>query len=1100
MPEKEFTLPLHIYRASAGSGKTFLLASQYLCLLFEQPHKYREILAVTFTNKATEEMKHRILGELRKIAKGEKTDYGSIILERFPELAEGNQLAMKADQVYRAILHDYAKFSVSTIDSFVQQVIRSFAYEIGLDAGYELQMNQDIVKEDLADRLFELLETNDELLQWVQKIALERIENGQAWDFRGEMLNFAGEIFQERFHRFEANMRNLEDPTAAFESLKAGLQQTIRQMEEPMMEWAKKAQSILKASGLEPEVFSYAKSGFINYFNKVIQDKDFSPSKRVMEALDNLDRWTKKDTDESTRSRVAAIYPQYNELLNKAVDHVSEHMLTYQTAKVVLANLNNMNLLRIMAEQLADYRKENNALLISDTQQLLRELVSDNDAPFIYEKIGNRFQHFLLDEFQDTSSFQWDNFKPLVEQSVSTGQYNLIVGDVKQSIYRWRNGDWRLLQEQVKRDIGDVYVKEDSLKENYRSRKNIISFNNYLFHCAPKILQLDFNNEMSQVSDEAIHHRLQSNHYYDIIGTAYEDAAQEMPASAKDGGVVDIRFFAKDSRSIHSWRPEAEEWLCSLIDSLIVEKGIDPAQITLLTRNNKDARYLIDLLLQYQQTTKARARYGLISTDALVINASPAIQLLLAALKYLINDKDNLALVELVQANAYRLGLDLSNLEWYRIKTDHALAQLPEAFSKRRHYLLETGLYECVEELISIFSLDSWTREQAYVLAFRDMVNKFSVKGRADIREFLEWWADEGEKRALPMSSSANAIQVMTIHKSKGLAFDVVIVPYADWKLQNDQGRLWCQWKVEGSPIEVVPVSISKSLAQTHFAYDYFEEQLMARMDALNMLYVALTRTRQAMYIMAPMPSEKSEKEGSISTIGDLLYHSLKQSASSLPKGQEDYSANFESGKLCIDGEITGNGKGNASEDALVLQPFTAHPELLKDLREPARHELILQLSTNDQQKIGQLAHLALAKISHPDDAGTVLQKMQMEGIITSQYYEEVREKVMQAMNNQQLRLWFSEAYEAINERAILIKGGDTRRPDKVLVGKEETILLDFKFTQEESPGHARQLKQYQELLQQMGYPAVKSYVYYGFNQSLVPLAHLAVEQGNLFS
>ncbi|KIC96387.1 UvrD-helicase domain-containing protein [Flavihumibacter solisilvae] len=1085
MKEAGITPPLHIYRASAGSGKTFLLASEYLCLLFEHPLKFREILAVTFTNKATEEMKHRIISELRKLAEGKDTPYARIITERHPQL-KGTGLAVQADAIYRSILHDYTRFSVSTIDRFVQQVIRAFSYEIGLDSGYELQMNQEVVKEDLAERLFDMLETNEELFNWIRRIAVDRIENGKPWDFRGEMLDFAGEIFQEKFSRFEANMRSLEDPQATFEALRASMLSVARSLELPMISLAEKAISILAESGLSPDDFSYGKSGFINYFNKIKKDKEFEPGSRVLEALGNPDKWLKKSASPATKDNILSLYPLLNPLLEEAVELYREQNTDYQTAKAILQKVDNLNLLRVLADLLADYRRENNALLITDSQQLLRELVKDNDAPFIYEKTGTRYRHFLLDEFQDTSTFQWDNFRPLVEQSVASGNFNLVVGDVKQSIYRWRNGDWRLLQEQVRQDIGRLNVLEKSLQDNYRSRAGIIDFNNHLFSTAPEILQRQFNEEMAGISDEVTRQQLETSGYYSIISRAYADAEQQKPPACLEGGVIDIRFFPKEeARSPNSWRPAAERWICELMDSLIADKGFSPSQLTLLTRNNSDARNLIDLLLQHQQSSEARCRYALISADALVLNASPVIQLLLSALRFLVNEKDSLSLVELVQANALRLGLDLSNHDWYRPEMNHAFNQLPESFRKEHKTLLQSGLYECTEKLISIFSLDEWIQEQAYILTFRDIINQFSAKGKPDIREFLEWWNDECSEKALPLSSALDAVQVMTIHKSKGLAFDVVILPYADWKMQNDNGTLWCDWYDDNSDIEVLPVSISSKLVQTHFAFQYFEEQLMARMDALNMLYVALTRSREAIYIAAPLPAESSN--GSSKLVSDLLYKTLSIQAA------------FENERYFVDGKTDPAGNSEPAAGALQIRPYSANTKLLQNLREPAREDMLLNASGTDQLKIGQLAHLALSRSTNREEIEKVLDRMQLEGVLTSVLREQVRESVIQALGHPQLSEWFGGAYTMINERSILVRGGEVRRPDKVLVSQAETILLDFKFTHEPSESHARQIGEYEDLLKQMGYPSVKSYVYYGFNQSLVPLTMLAVKQGQLF-
>lgn len=1090
-----YDTPLHIYRASAGSGKTFLLASEYLCLLFEYPTKYREILAVTFTNKATEEMKERILGELKKIAQGEESPYVTVILNRIHKIKNRLELQHTADQLYRTIIHDYAKFSVTTIDSFVQQVVRSFAFEIGLDAGFELQLNQDAVKEDLADRLFALLETNQDLLNWVKTVALDRIEAGQNWDFRSDLLSLAGEIFQERFYRFEQHMRELEEPNKAFEQLKKSLMTLRREVEENMKSIGKKATELIGAKGLAPADFSYGNGGVAGYFFK-IQEGKYEAGVRTLECLDNPTKWTAAKVPADLKERVQSVYPSLNKLLHEALEYYGGMALDYQTALAILRKLNNLSLLRVLADQLAEYRRDNNVLLISDTQQLLRELVKDNEAPFIYEKIGNRYQHFLLDEFQDTSRFQWENFKPLIEESVSVGAFNLVVGDVKQSIYRWRNGDWRLLQQQVKEDIGAALVKEASLQDNYRSRKNIIDFNNTLFKTAPTLLQQDFVQEMSAVTDESILQRLQQQQYFEIIEKAYADAVQQKPQHCEEGGLIDVRFYEKqDSRSPNSWKPEAEERLCELIDELLTDRALKPGQITILTRNNADARRVIDLLLHYQQTEKARAKdYNLISSDALLISASPAVQLVMAAFRYLLNEKDDIARVELVQANAIRINdakrteekATISDPQLYRREITHQLSLLPEAFFKNKDRLLQLSLYEATEQIIACFELDLWEKQQAFLLAFRDLVNSFSNKGKPSVRDFVLWWTEEGCLKALPLASSEKAIQVMTIHKSKGLAFDVVILPFADWKLKSDKGILWCEWPDSPSGLQILPVDIQSALAKTRFAFDYFEEMLMSRMDALNMLYVALTRARQAIYMMAPQPSKKSSEEKTMSTIGDLLYASLGR--------QQHYQ---------VDGLLHSAQSSKDDETnqlRIPLQKGTLRH--LQALREALDGEQLMLPRTNEQQKIGRLTHLVLSRIKTADQLNEELERMQLEGLLNSQEKTQVQQTAQSALSHPQLAGWLRGEYNILNEKAILLPGGHIRRPDKIFAGREETILLDFKFTQETSPSHARQLEEYRDLLQKMGYPSVQAYVYYGYNQSIVPLQNLVrnhFQQGKLF-
>lgn len=1041
-------------------------------------------------------MKHRILGELKKMALGQPTPYAQVVVEKFPALQETDALQATAASLYKTILHDYGKFSVATIDSFVQQVIRSFAFEIGLDAGFELQLNQDIVKKDLAERLFALMDTNTDLLNWVKRIALDRIEQGKPWDFEEDLLSLAGEIFQERFHRFEQHMREMENPGETFAQLKENLQQTTKTFEAELNRIGKEGAEYLNQAGIPLSDFKGGEKGFIAYFRK-LQQRVSEPNPTLREAVNNLPKWTTAKATPDTKERVASVYKRLNDLLNEALNWIEQHQFTYATALAVQSKLNSLSLLRILAEQLSEYRKDNNVLLISDTQQLLRELVKENDAPFIYEKIGNRYQHFLLDEFQDTSRFQWDNFKPLIEESVAVGAFNLVVGDVKQSIYRWRNGDWRLLQYQVKKDIGDELIKEAVLTANYRSRAQVIEFNNQLFANLPTLLQADFSQQLQDVDDASIRTRLQEQRYFSIIEDAYSDAKQDIPPSPPSGGTIEIRFYEKeDSRSPNSWKPAAEKQLCQTIDELLVDKKLRPNQLTILTRNNADARRIISVLLQYKQDPTARAKeYSLLSSDALLISASPAMQLLVAALRYLLNNKDDIARVELVQANAIRLGISVSTQNLYRKDAQHQLNQLPEEFQKQQQQIVQLPLYEAIEKLISLFHLDEWRGEQPYLLAFRDLVNGFSAKAKPSIDEFLRWWQEEGCLKALPLAAAENAIQVMTIHKSKGLAFDVVLVPYADWKLKSDKGILWCDYNNPASALELVPVEIKQSLAKTAFAYDYFEELLMSRMDALNLLYVALTRARQAIYVMAAKPSSSSSAEGKgMSTIADLLYKGLE---SFNPPGVFDTAK----GQYILSGTVDPSPLANTFEHQVELPAETTEVSHLQQLREPAPADWILQHAGAEQQKIGQLTHLVLSRIAQKQDVPICLHRMQLEGLLNSQQMEPVETAVTHALQHPQLRVWFSSGkFKTLNEKAILLPGGGVRRPDKVLIAPDETILLDFKFTQEASAAHAQQLNQYRELLNQMGYPSIKAYIYYGYNQTLVPLTALPRQQGNLFA
>lgn len=1083
--------PLHIYRASAGSGKTFLLASRYLLLLFEHPYKYREILAVTFTNKATEEMKSRILGELKSLAEGKESLYAQIIREKNPAL-QGPLLQQKADEIYRQILHDYSRFAVGTIDSFVQQIIRAFAFEIGLNAGYELQLNSNLVKQELAERMYSLIDSNQHLLGWLIDLAEERIDAGQSWDFSKTMLDLANEIFKERFTLFEENLRQIENPDAVFSQLRQELKQGRAAYENKMQSLGEEGLAIIKNHGLEIPDFKNGNKSFPNYFNKLANGNLEAPTQTTMSTVDNLSLWSTKTVNNNVREKIEAVYPTLNAKLREAIRYFEENSVEYNTQTAVFKNIDNLNLLRVLADQLGDYRRETNSLLISDTHSLLRELTRDNDAPFIFEKTGNRFHHFLLDEFQDTSSFQWENFKPLLEQSIASGHFNLLVGDVKQAIYRWRNGDWRLLLSGAKKGYLPEQIFEGSLQENYRSAPEIIAFNNAFFAAAPAILQAQFNSEMQNLADEALLQRLRDTHYFSMITDAYQETAQAVPASAVPGGAVAIRFFNPGRSRSNDWQEPVLSQVALDIETMILDQGIQPGGIALLTRNNREARYIIDTLLQYQQQQAARCQYPILSADALQLDNSPAIQLLMAAIAYLYNPDNKLARAELIQANAVRLQQDLSDPALYRLNKDNTKNFLPKAFTRQEESLRWASLFDATEILFRIFELDRWTTEQAFLLHFRDLVNGFSKNGKSTYREFLDWWQDDTISKALPSVGGSAAVQVMTIHKAKGLAFDAVLLPFANWELENDKGNIWCQYKNDG-PLEWVPVRLSSALRQTRFAIDYQEEQLLSIMDALNLLYVAFTRARRQLRIYAPEPPAKANK---ISTVGNLLATITGYNNSP----SADYFAAIPfTDSAWLQPYIPIAHKNKEETNTISLAPRTAGTAVAA-LEAPAPDEWLLETAASPEQTRGKLLHLALERIPHHREMDTILQTMRNEGLLTDEQLPDLRARLEKVLQQPALAKWYKGQYKVISEQPILLKGGEVRRPDKVFYNAEETILIDFKFTRMATAAHARQLEEYKALLEQMGFPAVQAYLYYGLQETLVPLQQLPRQQGNLFN
>ncbi|MGI4727772.1 MAG: UvrD-helicase domain-containing protein [Janthinobacterium lividum] len=1089
--------PLKILQASAGSGKTFSLTAHYLTLLFDNELKYREVLAVTFTNKATEEMKSRILSVLKSLALDEKSAdvFRGIILQANPQL-NPETLQERAHLIYRRILHDYSRFAINTIDGFVQQVIRSFTFELGLDAGYKLEMNLEKVKQSLADKLNERLDEKPELLKWIISLALDRVGDNKSWNYRRELLDLTSEIFKERFQPFENALKELDSATL-FQDLMKLTRARIAYFEEAFKVAAEDALQIWEKSGVQAdELKGKSRHPFSKLYKMAAGDHAvFIDLKKV---IDNPEEYQKGG---NLTAPVANLYNQINPVLLDLQDFFSAETGKYEMAKAINTNLYYLRLMQEMASLLTDYREENQALLISDAQFLLKGITADQqDNPsFIWEKMGNRFKNFLFDEFQDTSSFQWDNFLPLLQNTIgeANGKMidNLIVGDVKQSIYRWRNGDWRILLHKAKADIGNQNVVSDSLEENYRSAANIIDFNNHLFQEIPKLLQTLINDKVLQDGSAELYDGWWKTIGLDhIIPDAYLQSFQKKAASTLPGGSVEVLFLPVENNMYRASqvREAALLQLSEKLNLWISSGRYQAGQICILVRSNREAREVIGHLMIDQQMRKIRQEtsgeafgaYEVLSGEALLINNNSAVKLLVSTLQLMVTQDEQSVLYKGLCLQLYfkQLGKKVPPQAWINLK-DTPVTKLqnllPPDLCRNFYAWQQLPLNELAEQLIAVYNLDTQTQHLPYLFAFRDMLARFTTQGELGITRFLEWWDEEGKMKALPSGSQNDAVQVMTIHKSKGLAFDVVMLPFCSWDLDGmTNGIFWVD--TQGTPYEMlqsVPVNYKKSLGKSDFSKAYFEELLFNLMDALNMLYVATTRTRNHLYITAP---GQGKNEAKTSIVGDLLLEALKIPVAGL-------NASFIDNNFVLDEPVPEKTSiKTASEEKIQLNKYPVSQRLSQALASKKVWVKLDLLSGDAAAHKGIILHELLARTMDILKLPKVLNEMQQEGLLREAEKEEVRINALSVLQNQELKKLLSKPAQNLSEQTIIDRNGESYRPDKVLIGQNEVTILDFKFTSDQRPEHRTQVKDYGKLLTEMGYPNVSSYLYYGFLQQLV--------------
>ncbi len=1093
LPQK----PLKILQASAGSGKTFSLTAHYLTLLFDNELKYREVLAVTFTNKATEEMKSRILSVLRSLALGEESVeiFRVLILQAHPQLNE-QTLQERANKIYRRILHDYSRFAITTIDGFVQQVIRSFTFELGLDAGYKLEMNQDKVKKALADKLNERLDEKPELLQWIINLALDRVSENKSWNYRRELLDLTSEIFKERYQPFENALKEL-DVAVEFQDLMKLTRARIALFEEKFKVLSTEALTVWEQSGVQlNELIGKSRHPLSKLIKLVAgEESSFISLKKIIDAPEEYQKGG------NLTANVASLYQKINPALLLLQDFFKVEVSLYEAAKAINTNLYYLRLMQEMAGLLKEYREENQTLLISDAQYLLKGITADQqDNPsFIWEKMGNRYKNFLFDEFQDTSAFQWDNFLPLLQNALAEANGrlsdHLIVGDVKQSIYRWRNGDWRILLHQAKKDIGEYNVVSQSLEENYRSAANIIDFNNHLFQEIPKLLQTLINNKVLEDGSNELYNNWWKTIGLDhIIPDAYQQSFQKKAGSTLPGGSVEVLFLSVENNLFRpsQVREAALLQLSEKLNSWIGSGRYQAGQICILVRSNREAREVIGHLMANQQarkinqeeTGKIFGNYEVLSGEALLVNNNSAVKLLVSTLQLMVTQNEQSTLYKSLCVALYykQLSKSVPSGAWISIKdtpVNKMQNLLPPELCRNFYAWQQLPLNELAEQLIAVFGLDTQSQHLPYLFAFRDMLAKFTTQGELGITRFLEWWEEEGRLKALPSGSQNDAVQVMTIHKSKGLAFDVVMLPFCSWDLDGMANSIFWVGTQE-TPYEKlrsVPVNYKKALGKSAFSKAYFEEMLFNLMDALNMLYVAVTRTRNHLYITAPGQGKIDCKT---SIVGDLILEALKKPVAGL-------NAETDADHFILDEPVTEKVPvKTASAEKIQLKKYPVSQRLSQTLASKKVWSKLDLLSGDAAQHKGIILHELLARTMELSKLPKVINEMQQEGLVREAEKEEIRLNALSVLQNKGLKALLSKPYQDLSEQTIIDSKGESYRPDKVLIGNEEVLIIDFKFTADQRPEHFTQVTAYRKLLTDMNYKNVKSYLYYGFLQELV--------------
>ena len=885
-------MPLTIYKSSAGSGKTFTLVKEYLKLVLKRPEDFQHILAITFTNKATEEMKSRVLHQLRDMAEGKESKMKTALLAELGSSLDEDALRQRAGEVYELIIHRYSRFEISTIDSFFSRVVRSFARELDIPMSYELEMNTDLALDEAIEQLFRSISADHKLRHWLEEYAFDQIEEDRSWNVETNIRELGKNLFKEQF---QAGFDQVKVGMEYLAELVAEMKKEIRHYEEDMKARGRKAVILIEKHHLTLQDFHYGKAGPANTFYKIAKG-DFGLSNRFLQAAEGELAWAGKKSP-----NLAAVEQLVErELLPIAaeiLDYVKKDERNYRTAKALFRNIYSFGLLEALNRNLKGYRDEQNIMLISDNNALIREIVKEDDAPFIFEKLGSFFRHILIDEFQDTSNFQWNNLKPLILNSLASGHEVLIVGDVKQSIYRFRGGNMRLLLEQVEKDLVDFKeeITTKNLEDNYRSQPGVVRFNNAFFE--ELINQIG---KIKHVNDP------------ELIKRTYE-GHQQVPKREGEAGGVRVMLFKPEPDEPRHWHERALDELVLEIRKN-VETDCEWRDIMILVNRNSEMTPIAERLLA--------EKIPFVSERSLLLAKNPLVRFLVEALRYLQSQSDPIGRMSMVHWFRQLKGIagQAHLMNDLREPDELKAMGMPADFIDRRRALAQLPLFDLVEQLLLIFDLRA--HSDVFIQRFQDLLLEQNARGIHSIYGFLEWWDKQGQVETIVGNENTNAIRIMSVHKSKGLESPLVMMPFADYSfLPNSQSHtFWTADLPENlKDLAFVPLNYHKnSLLDTDFQAAFEEETLESVVDSLNKTYVAFTRTGEKLWVAAPL--KPPGKEAGVSSLNHFLELVLP--------GLEGLSMNETDNALIYDYNFTYKNPeiGTAPTEPAVSELLDAYP------------------------------------------------------------------------------------------------------------------------------------------------------------------------------
>lgn len=1035
-----------VLHSSAGAGKTHALVKHYLtlCLSDESPAAYRNVLALTFTNKAAAEMKERVILYLDELGSLNIDDLQMAdVMNHLTTITgvDNSVIAKRAEQCLRHMLHHWSDVAISTIDAFTRKLVQPFARDLQLDHDLQMTTEQGYYLDRAVHELIADAGVDPRTTEILSEACMQLLHEERKWDPEKPLLELGKELSKENSIKPLKLLGDLQPEQVATLAARLRTQEIAFRQQVNALGIA--AMKLITENGINLEDIAYGKTGIHGYFDKLATFSDLweAPGPNKLKPIDT-GKWHSKKAEAHTIASLDAISDRLTQIFHDAEALRETGLRNYSIQRAVGRELLPAFALHELDVKLETLKREDGVAFFSDLTRKVAEVVKDEPVPFIYERMGERYSHFLIDEFQDTSLLQWNSLLPLIENALSTGGSALLVGDAKQAIYRWRNGEVRLFTELPKiygrSNVPLDVEREETLHRNFkegerlafnrRSASSIVAFNNALFAPLSGSLAEDLRSVYSR---------------------------HEQKTSREEQGLVRIQLLPKDVTG--------EERTDAYLDFTLkhvgeaIEDGFSPGDIAVLARSRSIGGPVAHHLVANG--------FSVISPDGLRLGGDNNVELLVELLRFL-HSGDVAAATRVIQHQAILVAPEGSLFA----TPDVGHEALPDPVQQLRQWLsrhgspsLKTTLSSLVAQLARANGIAA--AEDAPVLALLDEIQAYSTRHGQDIGGFLEHWERAGMDRSIAPPEYGNAVQVLTVHGSKGLQFPVVIVPNANMTTRGNFGERF--WVDPGDAVPDVPVALVRESAALRAVElpELQEEEKLRHLDALNLLYVAFTRPEQRLYALVP-------EAGADATTKDLL--------------------NF----------ITKNGQENVFTQGERGRPWKAHTvaqhRTLKDVADPASTaSLVMRMEAPDIwepsdpdpfRSFGNAVHELLARIASPEDLPSAINEALVEGSITTEIAEKLRIDLAGLISSAVLQPWYRKGVNIKNEATIITEGGKAQRPDRVVFDGDQVRVLDIK-TGHPSADHHDQVRNYMRHLAELGHSNVEGALLYVRDGSVQPVA-----------